>query len=143
MNKFPSLDNVDKMLSLTQNVTKDVKIMKMDHEEKITFLEESINKVHDKLRAVVAVSRTTMQNSINGLKKLNEKEWTIKGLTNGNIGSSSATMEDIGKDAAIDQHGIGIGPILGLSTRMHNHDQVHIIHDVLNINEDGSSPYYP
>lgn len=38
----PSIDNADKMLTLIQTVAKDVNTMKLDHEEKIGCLEETI-----------------------------------------------------------------------------------------------------
>lgn len=60
LNRTPYVDNSDKMPALIQNVVKDTNSMKLDHGKKIRSLVKTIDKIHDKLRAIVAMSRTTM-----------------------------------------------------------------------------------
>lgn len=141
LNINSTLDNADKILSMVQNVTKDVEDMKLDHEDKIKNLEESLDKVQDKLGALVVVSRIVMKNSSSGLMQLNEKVQAIQGLFKGNYSYPTLSVKGKVKKEVMLQHEMGTGPTLSSYTRTCSHDkgksiQENIFHSVLNIKLD-------
>lgn len=56
---------------MTQKLTEDVKIMKMDNESRIGQLEISLEEIKGNLRNLVDISREAMNNSVEGLKMFN------------------------------------------------------------------------
>lgn len=65
--------NTDKFLRMTQKLTEDIKVMKTEHESRITRLDKSMEELKGNLRGLVEISKKAMNSSVKGLKRVNEK----------------------------------------------------------------------
>lgn len=62
------------MLVIFEEVAKDVTTLRTNYESKINILEDTILKVYQKLEMMVNVRKSCIQNSVDGLKVLNEQD---------------------------------------------------------------------
>lgn len=55
---------IDKLLNMTQKLTEDVKIMKIEHEARIANLEKSMDEIKGNLKALVEIRKEAMNNNV-------------------------------------------------------------------------------
>lgn len=65
-------EKIDKILKITQKLTKDVQVVKIEHESKKVHLEKGMEKIKDNLRKLAKIRKEVMSNSTKGLRKVND-----------------------------------------------------------------------
>lgn len=91
-NSLASLQ-LDSIMVSTQNLAKGISNLKTDHEICINRLKDTLNNIHKKIKAMVVVSKTAMDNSTEDLKKLNEQAKDLQALTKVYLASQLASIK--------------------------------------------------
>lgn len=63
----------DKILKVTSKLTKDFKVLNTKHESRIAGLEKDVEHLQESLSNLVDINKKAMNNSVEGLKRVNEK----------------------------------------------------------------------
>lgn len=69
--EFLGPSKTEKIMSMIQKIYQDIETMKVIHECIIEKLEEYVSDIKENLNNLVEISREAMNNSVNGLEKIN------------------------------------------------------------------------